>query len=30
LRFLAGLIVGGTEAVYDLSSYLIGKLISAF
>ncbi len=30
LRFLAALIAGGTEAVYDLSSYLIGKLISTF
>ena len=30
LRFLAGLIAGGTEAAYDLTSYLIGKLISAF
>lgn len=30
LRFLAGLIAGGTEATYDLTSYLIGKLISAF
>ena len=30
LRFLAGLIAGGTEAVYDLTSYLLGKLISAF
>ena len=27
LRFLAGLIAGGTEAAYDLTSYLIGKLI---
>ena len=30
LRFLAALIAGGTEATYDLTSYLIGKLISAF
>lgn len=30
LRFLAGLIAGGTEVAYDLTSYLIGKLISAF
>ena len=30
LRFLAGLIAGGTEATYDLTSYLIGKLISSF
>lgn len=30
LRFLAGLIAGGTEAAYDLTSYLLGKLISAF
>ncbi len=30
LRFLARLIAGGTEAVYDLSSYLIGKIISTF
>ena len=30
LRFLAGLIAGGTEAAYDLISYLIGKLFSAF
>ena len=29
-RFLAALIAGGTEAAYDLTSYLIGKLISAF
>ena len=30
LRFLAGLIAGSTEAAYDLTSYLLGKLISAF
>lgn len=30
LRLLAGMIAGGTEAAYDLTSYLIGKLISAF
>ena len=30
LRFLAGLIAGGTKAGYDLTSYLIGELISAF
>lgn len=30
LRFLAALIAGGTETAYDLTSYLIGKLISAF
>ena len=30
LRFLAGLIAGGTEAAYDLTSYHFGKLISAF
>ena len=30
LRFLTALIAGGTEAAYDLTSYLIGKLISAF
>ena len=30
LRFLAGLIAGGTEAAYDLTSYLFSKLISAF
>lgn len=30
LRFLAGFIAGGTESAYDLTSYLLGKLISAF
>ena len=30
LRFLAGLIAGSTEAAYDLISYLLRKLISAF
>ena len=30
LRFLAGLIAGGTEATYDLPSYLLGKLILTF
>ena len=30
LRFLAGAIAGGTEGAYDLISYLLGKLISAF
>ncbi len=30
LRILAGIISGGTEATYDLASYLIGKLISTF
>ena len=30
LKFLSGLIAGGTEAAYDISSYLINKLISAF
>ena len=29
-RLLTGLIAGGTEAIYDISSYLISKLISAF
>ena len=27
LRILAGGIAGGTEALYDLTSYLIGKLM---
>ena len=30
LRFLTGLIAGGTEAAYDLTSYLLGKLLSIF
>ena len=30
LRILAGIIAGGTEAAYDLVSYLIGTLISTF
>lgn len=30
LRFLAGLISGGAEAAYDISSYLINRLIAAF
>ncbi len=30
LRFLTGLIAGGTEAAYDLTSYLLGKLLSVF
>ncbi|MCM1350603.1 MAG: hypothetical protein NC182_05310 [Prevotella sp.] len=30
LRLLSGMIAGGTEAAYDLISYLIGKLLSAF
>ena len=30
LRILAGTIAGGTEALFDLASYLIGKLVSLF
>lgn len=30
LKLLAGLIAGGTEAAYDLTSYLLSKLISIF
>lgn len=30
LRILAGNIAGGIEATYDLISYLIGKIVSAF
>ena len=30
LKLLSGLIAGGTEAAYDISSYLINRLIAAF
>ncbi|MDY4937354.1 MAG: RHS repeat-associated core domain-containing protein, partial [Candidatus Onthovivens sp.] len=30
LKLLSGLIAGGTEATYDISSYLINRLIAAF
>ena len=30
LNLLSGLIAGGTEAAYDISSYLIKRLIAAF
>lgn len=30
LRFLAGFIAGGTEAAYDITSYILGKLMSIF
>lgn len=30
LRLLAGLIAGGTEAAYDLTSFLLERLISDF
>ena len=30
LRFLAGFIAGGTEAAYDITSYILGKIMSSF
>ena len=30
LKVLSAIIAGGTEAAYDISSYLINKLISIF
>lgn len=30
LKLLSGIIAGGTEAAYDIASYLINRLMAAF